>query len=479
MDHTEQTRQLENASIRVLLWRYSAPAILGMIVNATYNIVDRIFIGQAIGEIGITAATLSFPAMMIFNSFGMLIGIGSSTLISIKLGEKKNGEAEKILAQALFLFLVVSVAFFVLGLIFLEPMLNLFGATKISLPLAKEYLGIILFGILFQTISFGVNSFIRAEGQPRVAMISMLIGAVSNTFLDWLFLIVLGTGIWGAALGTILAQAISSVWILWLYFSGRTLLKIRFREIRFNPRFTFQIVSFGFPPFVMQIMGCVLQILQNHQLKYYGAIYGNVHGLKNGAEISIAIMGILFSVFMLFLMPLLGIGQGMQPIVGYNIGARRFDRVARTLTLALSSAVLFSTASFLLVMIRPEWLIVPFIKLDSPERAEIIKLGVHAVRIFSIMMPGVGLVIITTSYFQSRGKPLRSLFLTMLRQVFLLIPLLLILPYVFETIPGSTGLDGVWYATPISDFGAIVLTIVFLTIEFKRLGRWYASEHHE
>ncbi|MCL2305456.1 MAG: MATE family efflux transporter [Planctomycetaceae bacterium] len=469
MDHSEQTRRLENAPIRVLLWQYSIPAILGMVVNATYNIVGRIFIGQTIGEIGITAATLSFPAVMIFNAFGMLIGIGTSTIISIKLGEKKNGEAEQIIGQSLFLFALISLLFAVIGTLFLEPMLYLFGATAVSLPLAKEYLGLVLFGILFQTISFGVNSFIRAEGQPRVAMYSMLIGALSNIFFDWLFLVVLGTGIWGAALAMILAQALSSVWVLWLYFSGRTLLKIRFRYIRFDYRRIFQIASYGFPPFAMQIMGCVLQILQNHQLKYYGEIYGKIHGLENGAEISIAIMGILFSVFMLFLMPLLGLGQGMQPIVGYNIGNRRFDRVRQTLSFALLVGFLFSTLTFILVMLRPEWLILPFIKSNVPNRAEILSLGTHAVRVFSIMLPGVGLAIITISYFQSCGKPLLSLFLSMLRQVLLLVPLLLFLPYVFERIPGATGLDGIWYSTPISDLGAIILAVLLLIFEFKRL----------
>jgi len=471
MNHTEQTRQLENSPVRILLWRYSIPAILGMVVNATYNIVDRIFIGQTIGEIGITAATLSFPAMMIFNAFGMLIGLGASTIISIKLGEKKNDEAEKILGQSLFLFVLISAFFLVVGLIFLEPMLSLFGATPLSMPLAREYLGITLFGILFQTIAFGVNGFIRAEGLPRVAMLSMLIGALSNIFFDWLFLVVFGTGIWGAALATILAQALSSVWILWLYFSGRTLLKIRFRHIRFDYRHVFQIASFGFPPFAMQVMGCILQILQNHQLKYYGAIYGKMHGLKNGAEISIAIMGILFSVFMLFLMPLLGLGQGMQPIVGYNIGARRFDRVRQTLTLTLFAAFLFSTLTFILMLLRPEWLILPFIKPSTADHAEILLLGIHAVRVFSIMLPGVGVVIVLTSYFQSRGKPLLAFFLAMIRQVFLMVPLLLFLPYLFERIPGATGLDGVWYSTPISDFGAIVLAMVFLVIEFRHLRR--------
>lgn len=479
MDHSEQTRQLEEESIRVLLLKYSTPAIFAMVVSATYNIVDRIFIGQAIGEIGITATTLAYPAMMIINAFGMLVGLGASTLISIKLGEKKNEEAEKLIGQAIFLFLAMSVVFLVFGLLYLEPMLKLFGATEISLPLTKEYFSVILFGVFFQKISFGVNGFIRAEGQPRVAMISTLIGAVANVVLDWFFLFVLGTGIWGAAFATILAQAISSLWILWLYFTDRTLLKIRFRLIRIDLHQIWQIISFGVAAFVMQIVGCVLQIFQNHQLIYYGEIYGRVHGLTNGAEISIAIMGTLFVVFMLFIMPLLGIGQGMQPIVGYNIGARRFDRVARVLTLALCTGFIFSSCCCLLVVLRPEWLIAPFIKFDSPERAQIIVLGTKAIRAFSIMMPGVGIVVIATNYFQSRGKPVRSLMLTLVRQVFLLIPMLFILPYVFENMQEATGLDGIWYSFPASDLGGIILVVYFLVIEFRLLAQRKSESQRE
>ncbi len=469
MDHSERTRQLEFAPVGSLLWKYSVPAILGTVVNATYNITDRVFIGQTIGEIGITAATLSFPVMMIINGFGMMVGIGSTTLISIRLGEKRNRDAEKILGQSLCLFLVMFAAFLVLGLSFLEPMLNWCGATPISLPMSKEYLGVIISGLIFQHISFGVNSFLRAEGRPRIAMTTMFIAAIANIILDWFFLCVLRTGIWGAAFATVLAQAITSVWILWLYFSGRTLLKIRFEDFRLDLKVVRHVFLLGFSPFVMQIMACVLQVLQNHQLKYYGEIYGKAHGIEHGAEISIAILGILFTVFLLFLMPLLGIGQGMQPIVGYNIGAKKYDRVARVLKLSLISAFLFSLVCYLTVIIRPDWLILPFVKPDAPGREAIIALGVRALRIFSFCLPMIAIAITTTNYFQSSGRPLRALFLTLMRQVLLLIPLVLFLPYWFERQSGYYGIDGLWFAAPISDFGSFSLGVVFLFFEYRRL----------
>ena len=469
MDHSEQTRQLEHARIRVLLLKYSAPAILGTVVNATYNIVDRIFIGQTIGDIGLTAATLSFPAMMIFNGFAMMVGIGSSVLISIKLGEKNNEDAEKILGQALFLFFSISVIFGGLGLYFLEPILYSFSATEAAMPLAKEFLGIILLGVFFQTISFGVNSFIRAEGQPRIAMITMIMSAIVNTFLAWLFLCVFRTGIWGAALATVLAQAFCSVWIIALYLSGRTLLKIRPHFIRLNMPLARRIFMLGLPAFMMQLVGSVLQILQNHQLRYYGELYGKLHGFERGADISIAVMGILFSVFMLFLMPLLGIGQGMQPIVGYNIGANKMDRVARTLTLGLFGGFAFSVVCLGIISFFPDTFMSLFIKSDSPDRVEIIALGTRALRLCMLMLPGVGIVVILTNYFQSSGRPGWSLLLTFVRQVFILVPLLLVLPILLNKTEGFSGLDGIWLAVPISDFGALVLAVIFLVIEYRRL----------
>ncbi|MGL6193366.1 MAG: MATE family efflux transporter, partial [Thermoguttaceae bacterium] len=252
MDHNEQTHLLANESIGRLLWRYSIPAILGMVVNATYNVVDRIFVGQAINEYALTATTVCFPAMMFIGGVGMMIGIGSATLISIRLGEKQNEQAEKIVGQALLLFFIFSSVLTIVGLVCLEPLLYLFGATELSIGYAVEYLRIILLGLFFQMISFGVNSFIRAEGQPRIAMLTMFIAALLNTFFDWLFLFVFKTGIWGAAFATVLAQFITSFWILWLYLSGRTLIKIRVQNFRIDWKLALHVFHLGFPSFVMQ-----------------------------------------------------------------------------------------------------------------------------------------------------------------------------------------------------------------------------------
>lgn len=471
MDHTEQTRQLENAPIGALLWKYSVPAITGMLVSATYNIVDRAFIGQTIGEIGITAATLSFPAMMVINAMGMMIGVGSSTLLSIKLGEKKYVDAEKILGQAFFLFFVISIVLGAFGLYFLEPLLYLFGATEKAMPLAKEYLEIIFIGIFFQKIAFGVNTFIRSEGQPKVAMITVIISALLNVFFDWLFLYVFRTGIWGAAFATVLAQAITAGWILWLYFSGRTLVKIRFRYIRLNYGLARQIFVLGMPVFMLQVVNCFLQIIQNQQLKIYGHAYGLEHGLKDGPEIAIAVMGIIFSAVMIFIMPLLGIGQGMQPIIGYNIGAKQYARTRKTLSLGIVCSFFFSLVCVCIVMLKPEWLIYPFVQNDSPNREEMIRLGTRAIRFFAVTLPGVAVVITSTNYFQSRGRPVYALLLTLVRQVFLLIPLLLFLPVWAEARPGFSGLDGIWLATPISDLGSIALATLLLVREYRYFRR--------
>ncbi|MGL6225852.1 MAG: MATE family efflux transporter [Thermoguttaceae bacterium] len=469
MDHSLRARQLEIEPIGSLLWKFSIPAILGTFVNATYNVADRIFIGQTIGEMGIAAATLAFPIMMVITGFGMMVGVGASTLISIRLGEKRTQDAEEILGRALLLFLILAAIFISLGLIFLKPLLFLCGATELSLPLSQQYLSIILLGVIFQFISFGVNSFLRVEGRPRIAMITMFIAAMLNIFFDWLFLCLFRTDIWGAALGTVLAQAISSVWILWFYISGRTHLKIVLANCRWSFSIIRSICIYGLPPFVMQLIGCLLLILQNNQLKYYGTLYGQEHGLEHGAEVAIAVLGILFAGFMLFLMPLLGLGQGMQPIVGYNIGAKKYDRVIHTLTLGLICGLVFGLGCYSVVLYRPEWLILPFLQPDAANRTAVVQLAVRALRYFSFMMPGVTVVIMTTNYFQSSGRPNRALMLTLCRQVFLLIPLLFLLPMFLHQIAGYSGIDGIWLAIAISDCGATLLACILLVQEYRRL----------
>lgn len=455
----EQTRKLHEAPIRRLLFNFSIPIIVGMIVNGTYNIVARIFVGQYFDENGLAALTVSFPIMLIVLAFGMMIGHGSAALVSIRLGEKRKEDAEKIIGQALFLFLVLSALFSTLGIIFMEPMLRFFGADDVVLPYAKEYLRPIILGVLFQKISFGMNGLLSSEGRPKIAMMTMLIAALLNIGFDFLFIVWLRTGIWGAGVSTVLAQIISAGWITAYYLSGRTMLKWRFEYIKFDVRLAWAIAKIGSPSFVMQAVSCFIQGVQNRQLKYYGYLYGLENGFENGGNIAIAVMGVLFATGMLFVFPILGIARGMQPIIGYNTGAKQYRRVERTLVLGLAISVLFGVCVMIPAYIEAEWIVACFI--DKEVNPEFIAIGAYALRIFVSMMPAVSVVIVSASYFQASGYAAVALILTLLRQVGFLIPLMLILPYYF-------GLNGIWMSHPISDAAACFCCLIALGQAYRR-----------
>lgn len=469
MDHAERTRELETKPVGRLLWELSIPAIAAAVINASHNIVNRIFVGQALGEDAMAAVTISIPIMTVMLAAGMTISIGSSSLISIRLGEKKNDEAERIVGQALFLFILMSVAFAVFGLLFQDSMLSLLKTNSDVIPYAKEYISVIVCGAFFHEMSFGVNGFLRAEGKAKAAMMTILISALLNIVFDWLFLFVFKTGIWGAGVATILAQFFSTSWIMWHYISGKTLLRWRLKYIRWDTKLARMVFLLGLPPFVMQVLNCILQLLQISQLGKYGQLYGMAHGIEKGDVLAQNAIGIIVVVSMCVFFPLLGLNQGLQPIVGYNIGARKFDRVAKSLKLTIGCSLTFTLICSFLISIYPELILRPFVKPDSPAHDELILLSAHALRIFICMLPAAGMVILAAGYFQSNGMPKRAIALTLIRQVFLLIPVLFFLPSILESLEGYNGMDGIWLATPISDFGSFVLATVFLFFEFKRL----------
>lgn len=468
MDHAEQTRQLEERPVGCLLWEFSIPAIAATVINASHSIINRIFVGQTIGEVGIAAVTVTLPIMTIMLAVGMTIGIGSNTLISIRLGEKKNEEAERIVGQALFLFGLMAIGFMVLGLLFLEPLLRLFGTSERVMPYAKEYLSVMVCGAFFHEMSYGVNGFLRSEGKPRTAMMTTLIMAFLNIFFDWLFLFVFHTGIWGAAFATILAQICSTSWVFWHYISGNTLLRWRLKNIRWDSELARQVFLLGMPPLVMQSIACVLQAIQMRQIFFYGDLYGaNLH-IKDGGDLAVGAFGIVFVVSMAVFLPILGLNQGMQPIVGYNIGARHFDRVAKTLRLSLGSVLTFTLICALGLFIFPEILLRPFANIDGG--SDLLRLGCRAARIFVLMLPAAGLVVVTAGYFQSNGSPKLAIALTLIRQVVLFVPLILILPQYF-------GLDGIWAAIPLCDLGSFVFVAALLHRELKKLKRLELLAH--
>lgn len=442
----DRSKLLGEERVGKLLLKFSIPAIVGMIVNALYNIVDRIFIGNFVDSLGIAGITVSFPIMIILMAFSMLVGIGATSLISIRLGEGNKDEAEVILANGMVLLIIISLVISVLGLIFLNPLLKVFGASPNVLPYSRQYLSIILFGAVFQAVGFGMNNFIRAEGNPKIAMTTMLIGAILNTILDPIFIIVFKMGIKGAATATIISQAVSAIWVLHYFFGGKSSLKIHKKNIKLQPQIVGKILAIGSAPFAMQVAASGITALINNSLLTYGG------------DLAISAYGIINSVTMMILMPLFGINQGAQPIIGYNYGAKKYDRVKKALKLAILAATTIVLIGFVVTRAFPEQLVSLFNRKDK----ELIELGANGMRIFLVMLPIIGFQIVSSNYFQAVGKPKHAMFLSLSRQVLVLIPAILILPRFF-------GLNGVWMAGPTADVISSIITGLFLLYELRHL----------
>jgi putative MATE family efflux protein len=419
----------------------------GTIVTSLYNIVDRIFLGRYVGEQAIAATTVAMPMMMITMAIGMLIGFGTNSQMSIKLGEKKYEEAERLLGQGIFLFLISSIALTIFTLIYIEPLLKMFGADSEIMQFARPYLSIVMIGILPHQISFGVNNFIRGEGNPRVAMVTMLIGGILNVVFDYLFIAVFGWGMEGAAWATFLGYSVSAVWVLHYYISGRS--EVRLKLANFCMKWTSvkTVLLMGSPHFIMNMITSFQMSLFNNQLSTYGD------------NTSISIMGVIMSFNLIWIMPIIGVSQGLQPIVGYNHGAGKPERVKKAFILAVSVATVMCTIFFIVIRVFPEQIFSLFISENNPE---FIIAGAQAIQRFLLMLPVVGFIILTGNYFQFTGRPKISLALTTSRQILFLIPALIILPRCY-------GLDGVWYTMPASDIGALAFSLFFFIREMRLL----------
>jgi len=450
MSHAERVLRLEQQPIGRLLWAFSLPAIAATIGSAAHGVVNRIFVGQShtIGDFGIAAITVTLPIVTIMIAVGMTIGVGSNTLISIRLGEKKNHEAEQIVGQALFLFGIAAIGFMVFGLLFQEPLLKLFGTSNQVMPFAKQYLTVMVCGAFFHMISFGVNSFLRSEGKTHVAMFTTLIMVILNIFFDYLFLVVLEYGIWAAALATLLAQICSAGWVFWHYIFGKTFLRWRLKNIRWNGKLAKEVFTLGMPPFIMQVVTCLIQIIQIRQIAHYGG------------DIAVGAFGILFVVWMVTIFPLLGINQGAQPIIGYNFGAKHFDRVAKTLRLAIYYVTGITLVFTAVLMIFPEVLLSSFT--SGKDGGEMLALACRATRIACCLLTAAGVTIVVSGYYQAIGNARMAIILTLVRQVVVFVPLLLIIPYLL-------GLDGVWIAIPVTDFVVLFIALMLIKRELARL----------
>jgi putative MATE family efflux protein len=434
---TSQTKDLEFMPIGKLLLRFSIPAITGTLVNAMYNVVDRIFLGRYVGELGIAATTVTMPMMMIIMAVGMLIGFGTNSQISIRLGEKRQEEAERLLGQGWFLFVVTSLVLTVLTIWKMDELLVLFGVSEQILPYARAYATIVMIGNLPHEISFGANSFIRGEGNPRFAMITMIIGGVINVILDYIFIVLMGWGMEGAAWATVIGYSISALWVFSYYYRGRSVVKLRLQHFKLHPNLIYGVLMMGSSNFIMNLVASVQASIFNNQL------------LKFGGDTAVSTMGVIMSFNFFWMMPVIGMSQGMQPVIGYNYGAKKFDRVKRALYISFAAVTIMCTALFILVQIYPECVFKLFI---GDSESHIMTMGPKAIQDVLIVLPIVGYLIICSNYFQYTGRPMVSLSLTLLRQVGFLIPALLILPRYI-------GILGVWYALPLSDIGTIFITV--------------------
>lgn len=448
----ERSKLLGEENVGKLLLKFSIPAITGMLVNALYNIVDRIFVGNGVGALAISGIVIAFPIMNIIMAFGMLVGNGTSSLISIRLGQKRKEDAEQILGNAFVLTIILAVLLSIFGLVFLDQILVKFGARGEVLEYAREYTRIVLIGVIFQNLAFSMNHSIRASGSPKIAMFSMLIGAILNTILDPIFIYVFHMGVAGAAIATVISQTVSSAWVVSFFLREKGTLRLYVKNMKLKKHVVLSIFSIGVSPFSMQLAASVITIILNSSL------------LRFGGDIAVAAMGVINSITMLILMPMFGINQGAQPIIGFNYGAKKYDRVKHTLKLAILFATSISTLGFIMVELFPSFLI----SLFGKNNAQLIDIGSHGIRIFLSMLPIVALQIVSANYFQAVGKPNHSMFLSLSRQVIILMPLLFILPPIFK-------LNGVWLAGPASDVISSIIAAIFLYREMKHLDRLHVN----
>lgn len=438
--------QLGTMSIGKLLLKFSLPAIGGMLVNSLYNLVDRIFIGR-IGALAMTGIGLSLPFMTLISAVSSLVGIGASAIVSMRLGQNRKEDAERVIGNAVSLLTVLMLIVSFVGLIFKIPILNIFGASNATIDYASEYITIILFGTVFQGIGMGLINIIRAEGSPLEAMVAIVVGTVINIILDPLLIFTFDMGIAGAAWATIISQLVSSILVISHFISKKSKLKIQRKDLKFNLVAIKDILSVGFSPFVMQLAVVLVSIISNNSLREYGG------------DVAIGAMIVISSVMILFLMSAMGITQGAQPIIGYNYGAGQFDRVKKTLQLELISVSAICIFTFIMVQFFPTALVGIF-----SNDQDLIDVSSNGMRIFLMMLPLVGAQIVGASYFQAIGEAKKATFLGLLRQVLMLIPMLLVLPNFF-------GLTGVWAAVPVSDFVSCTIAILLLVRELKRLGK--------
>jgi putative MATE family efflux protein len=446
MADPRQVSNLEHEKIGKLMWSYFVPAFAAMMASALYNIVDRIYIGQGVDALALAGLSVIFPLMIIIMAFGMLVGIGSAVRVSLSLGEKDYLRANRILGNALFLAFTLGIVLMITGFLVRDKVLMLFGAGPETLKYASDYFVIILAGIPFAMTGYALNNIIRAEGNPRIAMVSVFISAGVNIVLDPILIFGFHMGVKGAAYATIFSQFILFAWVL-LHFRGKkSIVKLVIPNIYPDPYIIKHIVSIGFAPFAMNAAASIITAIMNTQF------------IKYGGDISVGAAGIVNSSTMMMVMTIISINMAIQPIIGFNYGAGLYCRVKETAVKAIKYATLVATGGWLICMLIPGVVISIF----NSDNMELRQAGIMGLRIYCAVLPVIGFQIIASSYFQAIGKAKLATFLSLLRQIIVLLPLILLLPKFW-------GVEGVWIANPISDVVAAVITYIFFRNELRKL----------
>lgn len=452
------TLSLGTDPLSKLLPRYAIPAIIAMISTSLFNIIDSIFIGHGVGALAISGMALTMPIMNIASAFGSLVGVGAAAITSIRLGQGNKRAAEEVLGNAVLLNITIGILFGGLSLYFLDEILYFFGASEQTIGYARDFMHVILVGNVITHLYLGLNELMRASGYPHKAMYAMLLSVAVNCVLNPLFIFKFGWGVQGSAFSTVIAQC-CALSISLHHFSRRSSF-IRFhRDIfRFKAPIIGNIISIGMAPFLMNICTSIVVIFVNKALKTYGG------------DLNIGAYGVINRVVMLFLMIVFGLNQGMQPIVGYNYGAKQYDRVLKALRITISCAVCVTTAGFLVGQFFPREVAMLFVGGDSAESNELIEAVTYGMKSVMIMFWAVGFQVVTGNFFQYIGKPKRAILISLTRQLIFLIPLLIILPPKF-------GLLGVWISMPISDTMSVMLAVVLLYFQVRAFKREMAKQH--
>lgn len=444
---TNQFNVLAEKPVGSLLMQYAIPAIVAMAASSVYNIIDGIFIGQGVGAEAIMGLALTGPLMSLTAAFGAMVGVGAATLMSVKLGQKDYGTAQKILGNVVIMNLTLGIVLGLLLLVFINPILRFFGASDVTLPYARNFMSIILVGNVVTHMYLGLNALLRSTNRPQKAMCATIGTVVLNCILAPIFIFLLGWGIRGAATATIMAQMIMLTWQLRLFSNKDELIHLNRSIIKLDVKIVKESLLVGLPQFLINLCACLVAAMMTRSLTTYGG------------DMAVGAFGICNRFILFIVMVVIGLNQGMQPIAGYNFGARRYDRVLGVLNKALIFGSVITLTGFVIGVFFPT----PFVSVFAKDSPQLIKLSAHALSCMVMMFPIVGIQIVSTAFFQSIGYAPKSIFLSLTRQLIFLVPAMFILPHLY-----ADPLEGLWHAAPVADGLASVLAITLLVLQVKK-----------